>query len=223
MILTAINKARKVANVALLKNQKGFTLTEILSAIVVSLLLVGMAAITLLTFFGKFKELSYYAQLQQDAFDAVETIKYGYPFQGVNEYLFLGVANANSVQLEGPGGSWASTFNSLTCIPDRSEQGHSNDYVRYYYDQRTQSIMVQGLYGVVFKQEQVFPTRNQDMIRVTQFRVSSMTGNSNPRLLTIEIDAELDLTGKQQQEQGSAEIKEKIKRVSYSTSIALGK
>lgn len=216
MILTSIRKAMAATHGILINNEKGITLTEIIAALAVSALLVGMAAITLLTFFGKYKELTYYAQLQQDAFDLVETVKYGYPFKGIDEFIFLGVANSSSLTLDGTAGSWGlTTSRGVSCIPDRAEEGHSNDYVRYYYDGRSASIMVQGLYGPVFKQEQIFPSRNQELIKVTDFRIRSLTGSENPRLISIELEAEISLSTDPEDV--------RVKKVSYSTNVALGR
>lgn len=191
-------------------NSKGITLTEVLAAVAVSTILIAMAAVAIITFYTKFRELSYFAELQQRAFDAVETVKYGYPFPDMNDYLFMGIANARSVELEATSGGWG-TFGGIICYPDRSAPGHENDYVRYYYDRNSKSINLQALHGIRFYQEQIFPPRGDDTIEVTALTFASLTGTSNPRVIELNLKAEIIVT------------EESRKQVQYNTKIALGR
>lgn len=194
----------------LIRNRQGITLTEVLAAVAVSTILIGMAAVAIITFYTKFRELSYFAELQQRAFDAVETIKYGYPFPDMTDYLFLGVANSRSVQLEATSGGWG-TFGGITCYPDRSAQGHENDYVRYYYDRHSKSLSLQALHGIRFYQEQIFPPRGESHIEVTSVSFSSLTGTRNPRVIKIELEADVIITD------------DSKKSVRYTTQVAIGR
>lgn len=191
-------------------NQKGLSLAEVLAGMVVSTILIGLAAIAIITFYTKFRELSYFADLQQQAFDAVETVKYGYPIAEQTGYIFSGVANAKSLTLDAISGGWGS-FSGITCIPDRSRPGHSNDYVRYYWDRNAQALRMQALYGIRFYSEQIFPKPGDDKIRVTHFNLTSPTGPVNPRVVKLELTAEIIIS------------EENTKEVSYTTTIAIGR
>ncbi len=197
----------------IVRNEKGITLTEIIAGMVVSTILIGLAAIAIITFYTKFKELSYYADLQQHAMDTIETLKYGYGFPDADvggDHIFLGISNSKSVNLEALSGGWGQ-YTGIMCYPDRSQPGHENDYVRYYWDANSQSIRMQALYGIRFFQEQIFPRRGDDKIRVTHFNLISATGALNPRVVKLEMKAEVIVS------------EDKQKEVSYTTTIALAR
>ncbi len=201
---------KKCNRLFLLSNQKGFSLTEVLAAATVSIILIAMAATAIITFYAKYKELSYYADLQQQAFDAVEVIKYGYPVQGAIDLVFLGIANARSITMDATSGGWG-MVSGVTCYPDRTAEGHSNDYVRYYWDRNTKSIMVQGLYGVRFYQEQLFPQRNDSHIEVTELGFTSLTGAEQIKVVEMTIKARVIIS------------EEKHREITYKTNIALSR
>lgn len=192
------------------RNDRGITLTEIVAALAVSTILISLAAVAIITFLTKFRELSYFAELQQEAFNAVETVKYGFGIPDEDEYLFLGIANAKSVTLEAASGGWGA-FSGITCIPDRSAPGHSNDYVRYYWDRQARTLRVQALYGIRYYEEQIFPPRGDDRIEVTNFNLTSPTGAANPRVVKLELTSEITIS------------EDKKKEVSYTTTVALGR
>jgi len=188
----------------------GFTLTEVLAAVAVSTILIAMAAVAILTFYTKYKELNLYAQLQQDAFDAVETIKYGYPFDIANDYVFLGIANSRSVRLEVSGAQHGIHY-GIFCFPEDGDAGGEHDYVRYYYDRDAKAIRVQSLQGVRFYQDQIFPRRNDSNIEVTSLHFSSLTGEENPRVIRLELKAMVSVS------------EDRTRYVTYRTNIALGR
>lgn len=204
--LSQLMKFRRV-----LGKESGFSLAEVLAAVAVSTILIILAAIAILTFFTKYREISYFADLQQQAFDAIETMKYGYPIlDSGNDYIFLGISNAKSATLESLSGGWGS-YSGIMCLPDRSAPGHANDYIRFYWDRNAKVIRVQSLYGVRFISEQVFPKRGDDRIEVTYFNLTSSTGNPDTRVLKMEMKAEVIISEDQRRE------------VSYTTTIALGR
>ncbi len=192
------------------RNDQGFSLTEIVAALAVSTILIILAALAIITFFTKFKELSYFADLQQQAFEAIETMKYGYPLQDVDGYVFMGISNAKTATLEALAGGWGA-YSGIYCVPDRSALGHANDYIRFYWDRNSKSIRMQALYGVRFYQEQIFPKVGDDRIEVTFFNLTSHTGTPDTRVLKMELTAEVIIS------------EEKRKEVSYTTTIALGR
>ena len=211
MMLVKIDRMRNWLRLpSMLRNNRGLTLTEMVAAFAVSTILIGLAAIAIITFYTKFRELSYFAELQQLAFDAVETVKYGYPIRDQDEYIFLGVSNAKSITLDALSGGWGA-FSGVTVIPDRSAPGHSNDYVRYFWDRNSKSLRVQGLYGIRYFEDQFFPKRGDDKIEVTYFNLTSPTGAANPRVVKLEMKAEIRVS------------EDKVREVSYTTTIALGR
>ena len=69
----------------MIKNQKGFTLTELIAGIgLVSLLFVGFT-IFLIQFVNNFKEINEFNTLQHELLSTIEAMRYGYVKVGVNE------------------------------------------------------------------------------------------------------------------------------------------
>lgn len=190
--------------------QSGFTITEVLAAIVVSTILIAMAAVAIITFYTKYSELSAFARLQQDAFDAVETVKYGYPFDLEHDYTFMGIANARRVTLE-TAGAQHGIHTGIMCYPVDEQTGGTHDYVRYFYDRDARAIRVQSLQGIRFYQDQIFPKRGDPHMEVTNFELTSLTGEENPRVINLKLKARVNIS------------EDRWRYVTYETQIALGR
>jgi len=196
----------------LFKNEKGITLTEVLAGIVVSTILIGLAALAIITFYDKYVELSYFADLQQGGYELIETVKYGYPFEELQDYVFIGAANADSLRLEELPGGWG-TYSGIRCIPDRSALGHAYDFVRYYWRRYDRAVFVEARYGVRYYQEQIFPSRGDDRFEVTEFTITPLDvfDPNNIRAIRLDLKAEAVISD------------EKKKEISYSTIITRGR
>jgi hypothetical protein len=206
------NRAAGSPAYSLSGNEQGISLTEVLAGIVVSTILIALAAVAIITFFNKFTELSHFADVQQRAYETIETVKYGYPFEELDTYVFVGIANADSIQLQALPGGWG-RYSGVRCIPDRSAQGHAHDFVRYYYSRYDQAILMEARHGVQYYQQQIFPQRGEENIEITQFDFTPLGGGgaNNPRVVRLEIKAEAIIS------------EEKRKEISYSTIIARGR
>ncbi len=196
----------------LFDNTSGLTLAEVLAGIVVSTILIGLAAVAIMTFYSKYVELSYFADLQQEAYDLIETVKYGYPFEELQDYVFIGATNADSLRLEELPGGWG-TYSGIRCIPDRSAMGHAYDFVRYYWRRYDQAVFVEARYGIRYYQEQIFPKRGDDRFAVTEFTITPLDvyDPNNVRAIRVDLKAEAVISD------------EKKKEISYSTIITRGR
>ncbi len=205
-------ECKECMSVRVLGNERGISLVEVLSGIVLTALLVALAAVAIIIFYTKFSELSHFADVQQGTFETVETVKYGYPFEDIEEYVFIGVANSDSLQLQALPGSWGN-YAGIRCIPDRSATGHAHDFVRYYWSRYDQAIFVEARYGPRYYQEQIYPKREDDRTRVTHFNFVPLGGGgaNNPRVVRLEITAEAIIS------------EDKTREVSYSTIISRGR
>ncbi len=193
-----------------LDSESGFTLTEVLAAIAVSTILIAMAAVAIFTFYTKYRELRLFAELQQDAFDAVETIKYGYPFDIEYDYFFMGIANSRSVTFEASGAQLGE-YTGILCYPSDNRTGGTHDYVRFFYDRDRRAIRVQSLQGIRFFQDQIFPRPRDTNTEVTKLRFASLTGVENPRVVSMELEARVKVS------------EDRYRYVNYRTNIALGR
>ncbi|MBW6515482.1 MAG: prepilin-type N-terminal cleavage/methylation domain-containing protein [Candidatus Cloacimonetes bacterium] len=194
-----------------IKGEDGFSLTEVIAAVAVSSILIILAALAIVSFFTKFKELSYFADLQQQAFEAIETMKYGYPvLDELNQYRFFGIGNAQTATLEALSGGWGA-YSGIRCTHETSYDGHSFDYIRFFWDRYDKKIRVQGFYGGIYFSEQLFPKSGDDRIEVTYFNLTSNTGNPSTNIVKMELRAEIIIS------------EEKRREVFYTTTISLGR
>lgn len=199
-------------------DNRGFTLLEVISAILLSTLLIGMAAVAIFTFYTKFNELSLYSRLQQDAFHAVENMKYGYPVElGHQEYYFYGIANARSVTLPETGGELG-TSHAIRINPgvdeDLAADGY-NPWVQYYFDRYERRIMVRGLVGPRPPgrsiDTQLFPPRGSDHLEVMDLSFTTLTGIENIRVVELSMTARVVISD------------DRARYVTYRTRVALGR
>ena len=112
-------------------SQKGFTLIELIVALVISTLLIVIAGMGLSVFFGKYQELNAYVELQKDAIEFLNYMKYGYYVGTGSLTQFYGVTSADSLFLEGytnePG-----KYNSITITPPHTDN-NKYDFMNFYF------------------------------------------------------------------------------------------
>ena len=82
-----------------LRSQRGVTLVEVIVVMLISTMLIMVAALGIGVFFRKFKELSAWAELQKDGWECLNTIKNGISVGTANDMEFIGVANAVEIKL----------------------------------------------------------------------------------------------------------------------------
>ncbi len=114
----------------LLGNEKGFTLIEIISVLVISSLLILVAAVGLSVFFGKYQELNAYIELQKDAAEFFNFLQYGYNVGSGNNIQFNGIASARALEITGltdEGGKG----NGIKITPPLKEE-YPYDFIQFY-------------------------------------------------------------------------------------------
>ncbi|HAN40586.1 MAG TPA: hypothetical protein DCQ12_01505 [Candidatus Cloacimonas sp.] len=138
---------RKTRNI--LSNQRGVSLIELIVVMGITVIMVMISGSGVAVFFRKFDELKKYAELQNDAIELINYIKFGIPMgddgaaltqTGLGDYQFrnpkeyYGVNNAVTIQfLNAPYGARQS--NAIRVIPTATyEQGLlPTDYADFYY------------------------------------------------------------------------------------------
>jgi len=84
----------------LLKNEKGVSLVEVIAGIPLAIILFGVLAMTMLHFVQVYQETKLYTQLQEDLYNAIEVIRYGYSdeYYNMGEGL-IGLMTARDVEI----------------------------------------------------------------------------------------------------------------------------
>ena len=84
----------------ILRNNKGYSLIEIIAGIPLTVLVFTIFAIGILHFVTTFQEVKLYNQLSQDLFDAIEIMRHGYMYDGVtDDEGLIGFTTAKKVQM----------------------------------------------------------------------------------------------------------------------------
>lgn len=196
-----------------LLNQKGVSLVEIISVLVILTITTIFALSAIILFFNKYRELSYFSELQKSSLEAIETLKYGFPFtEGGGVYAFQGIVNANYAELMTP--SMDGNFVAIHLRHIHSRSG-DHDYVRFFWDRISQTIRMEAYRSASvpqFYQRRIFPEDPNSRIRVTNFDLSSLDGQTvNPGIIKMEMEAEIDID------------EETVRRVHFTTNIAIGR
>lgn len=202
-------------------SEAGFSLTQLLAAVVISSLTIAMATVAIFTFYTKYTELSLYSRLQQDAFFAIENMKYGYPVEFESQqYYFYGIANARSLTLPETGGV-IGTSSAIRINPGVDEdyeiEGY-RPYIEYYFDRYSYRIMARGLVGPRppgrSVDTQLFPRAGDPNIEVLELIFSELPDNveeDNIRIVGIELQARVITPNN------------RARYITYKTNVALGR
>jgi len=175
------------------KKNNGFTLVEIVSALVLVTIVTGMAGVGIYAFFYKFKELLELSEFNEKAYSLIEDLKYGKTFSQGAETEFLGIANAVSISLSNFS-NVEGYYRSITCKPPAFEAFHKNDYIKYYLDTTTNSIRMSSLRGFASQSNvRIFPSKEfLDSVVVKKFGFKYI--GESQKIVSLEFESEITLS-----------------------------
>lgn len=152
-----------------IRNEKGFSLPELIASLPLVALVFIVIAIAVISFITTYEETRLYAQLQQELFEAVETIRHGFPVDGVSddEGLF-GLMTARKVDI----GLGNNSIRIIPIVPGASLE-EENYWARFYVDNEGQ-LLYSAQYGLDFVNERViFPNSDKRIGNQYQFRLTN--------------------------------------------------
>ena len=175
----------------MIKNQKGFTLTELIAGIgLVSLLFVGFT-IFLIQFVNNFKEINEFNTLQHELLSTIEAMRYGYVKVGVNENeSLIGLMTANKVNI-------ATNGKAVTITPIVTKAGERH-WANYTLSPKGE-IVLSAVYGIKsINNEVIFPKSKEVIDKALKYRITNFyIANSSPvvsndiSLVTITIEGQV--------------------------------
>jgi prepilin-type N-terminal cleavage/methylation domain-containing protein len=204
-------------NTQISNNQKGFTLIEMISVLLISTLLILVAGVGLSVFFGKYQELNAYVELQKDTTEFLSFIKTGYNVGSGNNIQFNGVVNARALEITGRTNE-AGKGNGIKIIPPLREE-YPNDFMHFYLQEGI--IRANYMYnGVqVYSPAFIFPKRAlKEKVKIIEFKVGDANAynalfpykpDEKLCVVTVEIKAKVETSAK------------KFRNVSFSTVMAM--
>lgn len=113
-----------------LRSNKGFTLVEIISVLVISTLLIVIAGVGLSVFFGSYQELNAYVELQKDTMEFLNYLKNGYNVGSGSFIQFNGIASAMALEITGRSDE-SGKGNGIKIRPPAREE-YPNDFMHFY-------------------------------------------------------------------------------------------
>ena len=168
--------------IAKLRNERGISLVEIISAMMIGVILIMASAVGITAFFKRYKDLSDFQELQKGAMNCLTTIRTGYSMNRGEQ--FWGVANAKNIEITGTGELW-NYGSGIKISPPISMDIQAHDMVHFYLDDGF--VKVKYIYNGVetASAEYLFPSRKlRDKIEVTTFAVSD--ANEQGQLLNLD-------------------------------------
>ncbi|MDY0151285.1 MAG: type II secretion system protein [Candidatus Cloacimonas sp.] len=160
-----------------LLNQKGFTLIEIISVLVISTLLITIAGVGLSVFFGRYQELNAYVELQKDAMEFLNYLKNGYNV-GSGAYIqFNGIASARALEITGRTED-AGVGNGIRITPPAREE-FPNDFMHIYLAEGV--IKANYMYNGVQVNTPIymFPKRAlRNKVKIESFKIGDANANN---------------------------------------------
>ncbi|MBP7309791.1 MAG: prepilin-type N-terminal cleavage/methylation domain-containing protein [Candidatus Cloacimonetes bacterium] len=173
----------------IIKNDRGFTLIEMIVVMVISTLLIVAAGVGLSVFFSKYQELNAYVELQKDAVEFLNFMKNGYNVGSGSYIQFNGIANARRLEITGRSDQ-SGKGTGIRITPPALEEYVNSDFMHFYLNDGV--IRANYVYnGVqVNTPAYIFPKRaERERVTIEYFRVSD--ANVNNSIYVARIDEPL--------------------------------
>ena len=154
----------------ILKNNRGFTLIEMISVMALATVLIFVSGMVISVYFRRYKELNDYIDLQTEAMKCLDTIRNGYALGDGDQ--FYGVVNSTKLELTGSAQTW-NQATGIKAYPPTGSLIQGNDFIHFYLDRGV--IKVRYAYNGMQSSsaKDLFPIRSQqDKMQVTKFAVS---------------------------------------------------
>ena len=210
----------------ILRNQKGISLIEILAGIPLAAVVFAIFGIALSHFIITYQETQLYTQLQQDLFNAIETMRYGYALEGVtDDEGLIGLMTAEKVE-------FSTSRTDMTIKPIVVDPTYI--YKSTFSVNDDKQLEVRSTYGVKYFRtpKLVFPSTPKKMIgSEPQFKILNprniwtvlKTDNEgNALLLKIELEAQVRFRERKRGQSRSEDIRRNTRTIRYETSVFLG-
>ncbi len=166
-----------------LRQQRGVTLIEMIVVVLISTMLITVAAVGIGAFFRKYRELTAWAELQKDALDCLNLIKNGVSVGSGNTMEYYGVANAQQLRLIN---TTTNTGSGIRITPPSSQGLQTPNFALFYlYDGAVRcTYMHRGIQ--VASPLYIFPKEeNLDKMIVDKFQISKI--NNESEVLAVQV------------------------------------
>ena len=211
----------------ILKNNKGYSLIEIIAGLPLVALVFVIFGVGIVHFVTNFQEVRLYSQLQQDLFEAIEIMRHGYMCEGVtdNEGL-IGLTTAKKVEI-------GISRNSIKITPLVLNLDLESLYNVKYIVNDDNQLVINGDYGLNnFRNEKIFPSTPIKYVgRDPQFTIKNprqiwnithYDALGNPLMVDIKLVGQVRFREKMRTQSNEDDIRKNTRTITYETSVFLG-
>jgi len=203
-----------------LKNEKGYSLASLVAGLPLAVLVFTIVTLALVNFLTTYQETRLFNQLQDDLFQAVETMKYGYAVKNINQdYGLIGMMTAQKVEI-------ANTKDRVKLTPVIINPGQPF-YSTFYLDNKgvircSGNYAFQAFHGI---DHPIFPESSKKIGHNRQFKVDDLTfsvvqsNNGAPALVKINVEATVRFREKRDGESMEEDIKKNTRTIEYETLV----
>ncbi len=196
----------------LLKNNKAFTLTELIAGIVLSTLVALIFSTLLLFFFRTYSEITEYNKLQDDTFLVLQTIRNGLTKENFNRGKpLIGLTTAKTVEITGLG-------SSVTIRPPASAGAR---YIKYSVDSQKRLIATSQDNTSYVNSVVLFPNTNEKYKRKYKYTVESLnfrnvtTGTTKVKLVEVTIKTQVRFREKAKSQNVAQDKEENLRTIEF--------
>jgi hypothetical protein len=210
-----------------IRNEKGFSLPELIASLPLVALVFIVIAIAVISFITTYEETRLYAQLQQELFETIETIRHGYAMAGVtDEEGLIGLLTARQVDI-----GYANNSIKIIPIVPGEALGDDNYWVRYHVDNDGRLIL-NAQYGLQYINNRViFPQSDEKIGNQYKFRITNRNdvfvdktplGSDETFLVGIRLQGEVRFRERGRNQSLEEDRLQNTKTIEYNTQVFLG-
>ncbi len=161
----------------MIKNQKGFTLTELIAGVALSTLLFAGFTMFLIQFVNNFKEINEFNTLQHEMLNTMEVIRYGYAKKGKNDNdALIGLLTANKVTI-------GSNGKTITIKPIIANTGEPH-WATYNLDSKGRIVLNAQYNTNHIIGEVIFPKSDEVVDKALKYRITNFSVKNVSPLIT---------------------------------------
>lgn len=213
----------------LLKSEKGVSLIEVIAVMLLTAIVFAILTVSMLNFITLYQETKLYTQLQDDLYNAIEYMRYGYAKEYFTEgegLIGLMTADSAYVSLEG---------NSMEIYPEVIENltVAKSYWSRFSLNDNSQ-LEVSSSYGLKgrFNNEKIFPSTPLKKIgRIPRFKILNRghiwsivarTPEGKPLLMKIMLEGQVRFRKRANGQTRQDDKRKNVRTIKYETSVFLG-
>ncbi|MCD6182288.1 MAG: hypothetical protein J7K89_07910 [Candidatus Cloacimonetes bacterium] len=214
----------------MIRNQLGFSLTDLVASLPLAALVLVILTLAILSFVKTYQETKLYVQLQNELFQAVETMRYGFARENITgdpnmpdgqKKPLAGLLTAQTVEI-------STNQQSIRIEPVKMTSG-SAFYSRFFVDPNGH-LRVSGQSGInlFYTNELVFPSSlakvgNEYKFRLLDARFTPQYASGNKvYVVGIYFKAQVRFRKRLKNQSVQEDIEQNTRTIEYKTSVFLG-